>query len=380
LTLAAWSWVNGDWRWLRRRDQVLAGVITFGLLVGWTLLLSRFAGTEQVGKTAGIELFSRLVPYRVADFVSMVFFAPILFVVTLPASLFLIPMVRERFAALTASAAKSTGWKLRPRAMVQSLGMTPFESFCWCWLIANGLFLAIAPAKAPRYSLPVFPAVFLLAASWIERRMHGYQPADFTLTRIWRAVFACVLGIAAIAILAMTLVAVRWEKLPAIALEAGPGIFALIAMGTLAAGWWGLRAVRTGNYREVVIACMLIALAAQGPAWAIWWPLRAAADSRAAHVARIEQHLLPGEPVLVLGRKDYMEMAYYSPRDFYRLRSPASARDRWSGARVHFLLPKPDAAKLLPDGGREFTTVAEFNEQGTPAILVEGAAQSIPAS
>lgn len=380
LTLGAWSALTADWNWLRRADHGIACLATLAFLAGWTLLLSRFAGGSQVGKTAGIELFARLVPYRFSDLVTLLIFPLILFGVTLPASVFLIPLVQEsRGTGCWPRWVETLGWKARIRRTIEALAEAPFERFCWCWLIANSVFLAIAPSKAPRYMIPIFAPAILLATAWILRRRAapGNRHMAGALGLFWRIAFGAAIGVALIALVAAILVMAKWSRLPDAVLVPGCGPLLFAALLGLPAGCIGLRYARQHNYRGVMFALLAIVVAAQGPWWWIGWPMRAAADDRAADVAAIERRLAAGEPVFVIGRKDYMEIAYYSPRDFHHVQSPAEALKLWPGPRIHFMAPKPDIAGLLPVGPQGFSVIEEFPEEGTPAVLVEGPAAAI---
>jgi 4-amino-4-deoxy-L-arabinose transferase-like glycosyltransferase len=346
-------------------------VLALGALVAWTAVLSRFAGESQVKQAAAVELFTRLVPYRPGDFLSILTFIPVLLVIALPAAAFVVDEMRVRWPGGTQEAKT---WRGRLQTWWRTSAGTPFERFLLCWLAGNVIFLGIAPAKSPRYSLPIFAPFFLLAASYIYARAARCpaRPGTPLLGKIWRGLFV-VMIVAAVAALGLAAGAALFaERLPEVMRGAGVAPFLPGGVLWMAAGLNGLRFARRGQEKGVVIAIVLIALGAQGPVWGVWWPLREANDSRNAEVAAIEAHLAEGEPVLVLGRKDFNAIAYYSPRDFYFLNAPAEATEHWQGPRVHFLLLERERAELLPGGGDAYETVARFEKEGKPAILVAG--------
>ena len=88
--LVAYGWRRRHWSWLRHPGQLVGLLLSLGVLVGWTVALSDHAGVPTVAKTAAIELVSRLIPLSVGDLLSVVYVVPIMFVVILPASLFVV--------------------------------------------------------------------------------------------------------------------------------------------------------------------------------------------------------------------------------------------------------------------------------------------------
>lgn len=107
------------------------------------------------------------------------------------------------------------GWKARRRTA---------ETFLLCWLIPGWLVFEAVPTRLPHYTLPLYPAVFLLAGAWFAR---GGYPAMAPLAR---AIGRVLLGAATLILGAGALVlpiefgAPAWLGVPA-------------ALAAAAAGW-----------------------------------------------------------------------------------------------------------------------------------------------
>ncbi|MEJ0048664.1 MAG: phospholipid carrier-dependent glycosyltransferase [Rhodospirillales bacterium] len=116
-------------------------------------------------------------------------------------------------ATIPALGGLAAGWKGR---------RGPAETFLLCWLIPAWLVFEAVPTKLPHYTLPLYPAVFLLAGAWLT------QPAEAG-PRL-RVVGAMLLGLASLILgggallLPIGLGAPFWLGLPA-------------ALAAAAAGW-----------------------------------------------------------------------------------------------------------------------------------------------
>jgi 4-amino-4-deoxy-L-arabinose transferase-like glycosyltransferase len=114
--------------------------------------------------------------------------------------------------------------------------------FLWCWIIVYFLFFSFSGTKLPNYILPIYPAVALLTARYLERWRRGMiQPP-------------------------------RW------AMQVGPAALALLGAGTiigllLAGGVWGSSLLRGRSWPGLETWAVLGAIPLAG-AGITWWCLR----------------------------------------------------------------------------------------------------------
>lgn len=102
------------------------------------------------------------------------------------------------------------------------------QRFLLCWLVPSWLVFEAVPTKLPHYTLPLYPALFLLAGRWLATPQTAAPRSVSALATVLPAAAATVIAAAAIA-LPVGLGAPGWLGLPA--LLAGAGLGWLAASG-----------------------------------------------------------------------------------------------------------------------------------------------------
>ena len=96
LTLLTYGRFKHRWSWLWHPAQCAGLLAPLTVLVGWSSALSDYAGAGEVGYTAIRELYLRLVPHSLSNVLEILTFPLVTFIVTLPASLFLLTHIALR--------------------------------------------------------------------------------------------------------------------------------------------------------------------------------------------------------------------------------------------------------------------------------------------
>ncbi len=148
-------------------------------------------------------------PLSLGDWVSILYAVPLMAVVVLPASLFVAASFRSGVVYQADDAPSRRSLNAMARFCISrfrrwwaALAADPFTEFLLYWLGANLVWTAIVPAKAPRYWLPMFAPVFLLAGGVLRRHLVGALPDTGRrhLDLTWRGIYAVVGGIGLIAL------------------------------------------------------------------------------------------------------------------------------------------------------------------------------------
>lgn len=386
--LLAYGWRKRAWRWLGHPGQVCGLILSLGVLIGWTLTLSGHAGGGSVARMAGIELVSRLIPLNLEDLLSILYAVPMMAVVALPASLLVIASFRSGvvYEAADRPSTRSVTALVRFcmarfRRWWAALAADRFVEFLLFWIFANLVWTVIVPAKAPRYWLPLFPPVFLLAAHVLRRRMTGAVPAagQRHLDVTWRCIYGVIGAGGFLALAVVILFAIVPGARPH-ALRSAP-TWPWLVMGS---GWLAVAVM--GLWRRVGWATtgrclgLVVAVLAFRPVLSeIWWPIRAASDSQRASAAQIDRIVPPGEPVFVLGPHEFPDVAFYSRRRFQWIDEPGEAR-AYAGAPVaHCLLRTEDLDEWVTEKGSQYTPEFVFVRADKPVTLIRvDLAQSRP--
>jgi 4-amino-4-deoxy-L-arabinose transferase-like glycosyltransferase len=109
------------------------------------------------------------------------------------------------------------GWRARRGAA---------ETFLLCWLIPGWLVFEAVPTKLPHYTLPLYPAVFLLAGAWFSRAANvPMKPLVQAIGRVLLGAATLILGAGAL-LLPLEFGAPVWLGAPAALAAAAAGWFA----------------------------------------------------------------------------------------------------------------------------------------------------------
>jgi 4-amino-4-deoxy-L-arabinose transferase-like glycosyltransferase len=209
----------------------------------------------------------------------------------------------------------------------------PAESFLLCWLVPSWLVFEAVPTKLPHYTLPLYPAIFLLAGAWLTR------PAAVASWRIGA-------GGRVLVVLAAAILAVGAAALPVVL--GGPvwlGVPAALAAGL--AGWLAA----TGRVRASLLAAALLyaaILQAELPALdAVWISPRAADAVRAA----CADCAADGSGLVAAGYAEPSLMFLAGTRLVFRPDGLTAAR-ALAGGRVAALVAEPSVADFRAETAR----------------------------
>jgi 4-amino-4-deoxy-L-arabinose transferase-like glycosyltransferase len=334
LVLLAYGLLRKQWKWLRSPAQWLGLVIFLGAMMTWTVTLSKHAGAINVGKTAGIELFVRLVPHSVGDLISILTFGFVLVAITLPASLLILVTAREGQPQV-AIASRGQPGSLRlflPASLKRDdlrrygkdvasgvrfwwdhVTADPVAEFLLMWIFSSFVFMTIVPAKSPRYTLPIFPPIFWLASYFVIRQRQGRLKEESTraMERAWRGIYLVLGAIGGVvlilgAVLFFRSLSAQQEN---VSIPVWP--FVVLGLGWLSVGMveWGGGARRIPSVRWmgllVVVACAKPTLSD------VWWPLRTRSDTQRPLAQQIHDLIPVDQPVYVWGKHELPDLAYY---------------------------------------------------------------------
>lgn len=269
LTAIAWSFMRREWRWLWSLRPWL-GIVIVGAAVGpWVYAVASRIGFDTYWTTIWNETIGRSVEGKEGHWGPPGYHLLLVFFLLWPVSLGIpgafgalwrtlrvpTPLAQSSGSLETAEAAISAsaggpgeiGWRERFRIAAVS---RPRDAFLLAWIMPSWIVFEFVSTKLPHYTLPLYPALCILAAAWLveiaaDRAGEERAPTGAFLhwTRFWFGTGFVVL--AAIGVLALSMS--WWE----------------------AFGWWKSTLVddpapRTNWLLVVPIALMLTLMVASG--------------------------------------------------------------------------------------------------------------------
>ncbi len=370
LTMLGYGKLTGNWRFLKNPVQWICLASVLGILTWWATALSDFAGPSIVGRTAGIELFVRLAPHKGEHFLSILTFLPMLVIITLPASAFALlsfrPDVRTTCGLAVAcdsdnnkpvGGTKTAKLKAHLSDWWMAIKSNPLGLVLLSWLIPNLIFMAIAPAKSPRYTIPIFAPMILLG-TWMLTLVENAgksSPIHIHSQRIWRVFFrflAAVGGAGAVRLfVGLAGIDTKIGELdcywPWILLAVG-GIIPFVIDATKPGG-------RSLNTRLILILVFLIML--QPALHKVWWPVRVESASQQLFCDKVAELVPEGETIYVVGVHEYPDNQIYSHRHIVTVNSLEEALEKSGTGKAYAIVRVKELAKEF-----SVNTTAKYRE------------------
>lgn len=259
LTAAALALWDRRARWLRRLRAWPYALFTVLVVAPWGVAILLQSKGAFLAESLGHDLMGKVAGAQEAHGAPPGFFAVSFWATFWPFS-------------LLAGLAIPWVWRHRRRPVVR---------FCLAWIVPSWLVFELVPTKLPHYTLPLFPAIAILAA----RAALGGVPAPATrLGRLLQTLLIggwLVLTIALCAVLPL-LPGLLEGRLDALALAGGA-----VALLLFAAAW---RLYRAGRRRDALASLMVACLVFDGTGYgwvvprldSLWIGARVAAAVRAA--------------------------------------------------------------------------------------------------
>ena len=213
LTVLALGIADRSLGWLKATRPLPGLALAAAIVAPWLIAISQATGGAFVTDAVATDLLPKLIGGQESHGAPPGFYLALVMLAFFPASLQLVPALRE-------------AWQRRL--------MTP-ERFCLAWLVPAWLVFELVPTKLPHYVLPLYPALALLTARCV------IDAAD-ALPRWWERVGHALWLIVALVLASAAIAAPVWldHRIDWIALV--PLLAALIGAGAaLGLAWRGAR-------------------------------------------------------------------------------------------------------------------------------------------
>ena len=378
LTMIGYSRLTRDWSFLRAPAQWIGLAGTLAVLFWWADALSAFAGAANVRRAAGIELLARLAPWRGDHFLSILTFPAFLFLITVPSSALASLSIRSSVrtaAGLTARDLVASGtafdrFKQRFAEWWTSMKAHPLGLRVCAWLVPNLIFMTVAPAKSPRYAIPVFAPIFLMGG-WIVLSLDAARSTDAGryATRVWRRFFGILALIGTIALARVAAGIADWDLPIGRAQNWQPGL--ILGLGCVIPLICDLTRRGGRSLRARLLVILLTLLCAQPALHGVVWLRRAAGDSQREVCGRIDALVPEGQRLYVLGQHEYPDTQIYSRRCFQFVESIDAALARCGADRACAILRADEVEELTAGAGASYAVVFEFELADKRNLFIE---------
>jgi 4-amino-4-deoxy-L-arabinose transferase-like glycosyltransferase len=150
-TAAALSLADRDVTWLLGLRPLLGLAATVLAVAPWLYAIEHATGGQFLDQSVGRDFWSKITGGQEAHGAPPLYYVVLAFVSFWPGSLLLAPAVIG-------------GWRRRGE---------PVARFLLAWLVPAWVALELVPTKLPHYTLPLYPALALLAAAAVTRHVEG---------------------------------------------------------------------------------------------------------------------------------------------------------------------------------------------------------------
>lgn len=187
-TVMAWSFARREWRWVLALRPLLGIVIVLAVVGPWVYAVAARVGFDNYWNTIWNETIGRSIEGKEGHWGPPGYHLLLLFFLLWPVSLG-IPGAFASFwkAARTGSAGEQArSWRERMREVCVA---RPGEAFLLAWIVPNWIVFELVSTKLPHYTLPLYPALCILAAAWLVEvgASNSARPSGvfLHLTRFW---------------------------------------------------------------------------------------------------------------------------------------------------------------------------------------------------
>ena len=174
LTVLTLSIADREWRWLRG-FYLLAGLLfMLILIVPWLVAIERATSGAFIADSLGRDFWSKLIGAQESHGAPPFTYLLLSIATFWPGSLLLVPALAH-------------AWRRR---------RVPAERFLLAWLAPAWIVLELLPTKLPHYTMPLYPALALLAGAALAEGARAMAPmaprwlryADVAVTALWSIV------------------------------------------------------------------------------------------------------------------------------------------------------------------------------------------------
>lgn len=180
LTAVALSAVARQWRWLRTLHWPLGLLLVALLVMPWLALAAREVGWDRLRDVVHQEVIERGLSSKEGHWGWPGYYLTLLPGLFWPGSLALIPAAMVAWQRGLRTTRNGRRWPLRPGRDA--------ELFCLAWLVPGWILFELAGTKLPHYTLPMFPALALLAARGLFAVRRAWRPllsTDWGWMAVW---------------------------------------------------------------------------------------------------------------------------------------------------------------------------------------------------
>lgn len=219
--------------------------------------------------------------------------------------------------------------------------------FLLCWFGTYLVFFSIAATKLPNYVLPLYPALAILTARFLDSWRTGERTYPrWIMPTAWTGL-ACVGGAAIVGLLlvggAVTIPNLKMRLFPGIEKWAFIGVIPLLAMGL--GVWFQTRGIRSGAVASVTVGSLLFVGSLAACTTTEFDPYKAP-----KHLVA-EGEMFDRTEEVKIGSLYYFQpsVVFYSQREVKKFESFEEAHDFLSlPYRVYLLVPEPIWKELAP--------------------------------
>jgi len=174
LTALAWSFVRREWRWLWSLRPLLGLIIVSAVVAPWVYAVASRLGFENYWRTIWNETIGRSVEGKEGHWGPPGYHLLLVFFLLWPVSLGIPGAFASFWRVIRADSESinaaqpwvSTRAGFRERIRLACVAR-PRDAFLLAWIVPGWIVFEVVNTKLPHYTLPLYPALCILAAAWL---------------------------------------------------------------------------------------------------------------------------------------------------------------------------------------------------------------------